>query len=61
MSPIHPKGEKLKQAIKWISEHLKEDENATVADLIQKASFQFNLSPKDEVFLVSFYRENPEG
>ena len=57
--PILPKGEKLQQAVKWISEMLKDDEGASVPKLIQKASLQFNLSPKDEAFLVSFYKENP--
>ena len=61
MSPIQPKGEKLRQAVKWISECRKDDESAAIASLIQKASFKFNLSPKDEEFLLAFYKENPGG
>ncbi len=57
MATIMPKGDKLRQAIKWISENLKEDAKASIPLLIEKAALQFNLSPKDEVFLVSFYKE----
>ena len=55
MATIQPKGEKVRQAVKWISEGLLEDEGRSVALLIQEAAGQFNLSPKDEKFLRSFY------
>lgn len=58
MSEIQPKGEKLREAVKWISEALKEDENASISKLIQEVSFKYNLSPKDEIFLLNFYKEN---
>jgi len=57
MATIQPKGEKLRQAVKWISENLREDESRSVYMLVQLASQQFNLSPKDEDFLMSFYQE----
>lgn len=57
MSPLQPKGETLRQAVKFISESLKDDESASIPTLIQKASFKFNLSPKDEEFLLAFYKE----
>jgi hypothetical protein len=56
MATIMPKGEKLRQAVNWISGMLKEDEGATIPLLIEKAALQFNLSPKDEDFLRSFYK-----
>jgi hypothetical protein len=56
MSTIQPKGEKIRQAVKWISAELKEDEKKAVSMLIQEASLKFNLSPKEEEFLVSFYQ-----
>ena len=56
MATIMPKGEKLRQAVSWISEKLKEDDGAVVPLLIEKAALQFNLSPKDEDFLRSFYK-----
>ena len=55
MTTIQPKGEKVRQAVKWISEGLLEDEGRSVALLIQEAASQCNLSPKEEEFLRSFY------
>ena len=60
MATIQPKGEKMRQAVKWISEKLKEDENRSVSALIQKAALRFNLSPKEDEFLQSFYKEDLE-
>ena len=57
MATIRPKGEKVRNAVKWISENLKEDETKAISILIQEAGAQFNLSPKDEEFLRSFYKE----
>ena len=57
MATIIPKGESLKQAIKWISGERQEDETKDLSLLIQKAAFRFNLSPKDEEFLSNFYKE----
>lgn len=58
MATIMPKGDKLRQAVTWVSEVLKEDESASIPLLIEKAALQFNLSPKDEGFLRSFYKKN---
>ena len=58
MSTIMPKGEPLRYAVKWISENRTEDEKASVQLLIEKAAIRFNLSPKEEDFLRSFYKEN---
>ena len=57
MATIKPEGEKIKEAVKWISSELQEDEKKRLSGLIQEASLRFNLSPKDEEFLVSFYKE----
>ena len=60
MSTIQPKAESLRQAVKWISSELLEDEKKAVFSLIQEAALKFNLSPKEEEFLVSFYSENQD-
>ncbi|MCG2777929.1 MAG: hypothetical protein L6406_19850 [Desulfobacterales bacterium] len=60
MAPIQPKGEKVRQAVKWISENLKEDEKRPIYRLIQDASLRFTLSPKEEDFLRSFYEEGSD-
>jgi hypothetical protein len=55
MATIQPKGEKLRQAVKWIADVRQEDETRPIPGLIQDASHRFNLSPKEEEFLRSFY------
>ena len=57
MPTIQPKGEKLRQAVKWISAERQEDQDKSFQLLIQEAALRFNLSPKEEQFLVSFYKE----
>ena len=57
MATIQPKGEKVRQAVKWIAETRLEDENRSIGRLIEKASARFNLSPKEEMFLKAFYEE----
>ena len=59
MATIQPKGEKVRQAVKWISEKRKEDDQASLSRLIEEGAAKFNLSPKDETFLRSFYDQNP--
>lgn len=56
MTTIQPKGEKVKQAIKWISEKRYGDKG--ISTLIQEASTRLNLSPKEEEFLCIFYKED---
>jgi hypothetical protein len=58
MATIQPKGEKLRLAVKWISGMRQEDDILPIPELIREASNQFNLSPKEEEFLRSFYEED---
>ena len=60
MATIQPKGEKMRRAVRWISENLQEDEKRPIYRLIQDASLRFTLSPKEEVFLRSFYEEGSD-
>lgn len=57
MATIQPKGEKVRQAVRWISDNRKEDQTRSIPRLIQEASLIYNLSPMDEEFLRSFYKE----
>ena len=57
MATIMPKGEKLRQAIKWISSERTEEEQQSISDLIQAASLRFNLSPREETFLYTFFND----
>jgi hypothetical protein len=58
MEELLPKGEKIRQAVRWISENLKESKPKSIAELVQRASTIFNLSPKEEQELMAFYRTN---
>jgi hypothetical protein len=60
MATIQPKGERVRQAVKWISENRKEDDKRSVHRLIQDASLRFTLSPKEEDFLRAFYEEGTD-
>ena len=60
MAIIQPKGEKVRQAVKWISENLQENEKRSIYRLILDASLRFTLSPKEEDFLRSFYEEGSD-
>jgi hypothetical protein len=57
MATIQPEGEKVKQALTWISHERQEDESHNLAGLINDASMRFNLSPKEEDFLNHFFRK----
>ncbi len=58
MSTIQPKGEKLKKAVKWISEKRKQDPGISTGKLVDSASFQFDLSPKESEFLLRFLKDD---
>jgi hypothetical protein len=58
MATVLPEGEKIRQAVKWISAERLEDENKPLSMLIGQAALRFNLSPKDEESLNGFYRES---
>jgi len=58
MATIQPKGERLRQAVRWISEQCEEHPQKSLKSLIQLAGMRFNLTPKEELYLVSFYAES---
>lgn len=57
MSNIMPKGESIRQAVKWISEMRSEEGGKPLAALIEEAALRFNLSPKEEMFLRTNFSE----
>jgi hypothetical protein len=57
MATIQPEREKVKQALKWISEEKLRDERKGIPGLIIDASRRFNLSPIEEDFLNNFYMD----
>lgn len=49
--------EETKKAIRWVSEKLEEDPTQSIHKLVDKAIFEFNLSPADSEFLIRFFHE----
>ena len=58
MPTIMPEGKNVQQAIKWISASIEENEKISVRQLVEKAVFKFDLSPKDTEFLIGFFLNN---
>jgi len=46
-SPLLPPGESLRKAVRWLSE-----QGEITVETIERASQQYNLSPKEEDFLL---------
>ena len=57
---IHPEGEDLRKAVKWISSQRENDPGKELAALVEAAGLRFNLSPKDETFLLKWLREESQ-
>jgi hypothetical protein len=56
MTGVAPESENVRKAVQWISDKRQYEEGGPLATLIEEASERFNLSPKDEEFLFSFFR-----
>jgi hypothetical protein len=57
MSTIQPEGEKLRKAVKWISDQRQYGPEKKPAKLIEAACFKFNLSPADAEYLAKFVQK----
>ena len=58
MATIQPEGEKLRKAVKWISDERKYGAQNKSVKLIEEACFKFNLSPADAEYLAKFFKED---
>jgi len=58
---VKTEGENIQKAIKWISVNFEENQNQPLHNLIDKAVFKFDLSPKDTEFLISFFRNHKKS
>ncbi len=61
MPAAQPKGEQLKKAVKFISEKRQQNSDISHAQLVRlvnDASLQFDLSPKDGEFLLRFVKDD---
>lgn len=57
MSNIMPEGERLRNAVKWISGQREEYPEMPVGKLINEAIMRFDLNPLEANFLLNFYRK----
>jgi hypothetical protein len=54
---IAPEGENVRKAVKWISDkrQYEPEDCGPIAAMIEQAAKRFDLSPKDEEFLIRFF------
>lgn len=52
-SPITPPHENLRRAVQWLSDH-----GPATPQAIEQASIRFDLSPEDEQFLLTHFRQH---
>jgi len=48
---LEPKGEPLRRAVRWISEHRQDDPAADIKKLVEEAGLRFDLPPLDQEYL----------
>lgn len=56
MNAIQPRGERLRRAIRWLSEQQRHDTAA-----LEAAARRFDLTPAEEEFLLTHMREQARG
>jgi hypothetical protein len=61
VSDALPQGEAVRRAVRWISEHLKQDPDQPLLPLIDQATRRFDLSPLQAEGLMAFYRKGPRA
>jgi hypothetical protein len=57
MSELTPQGENVRKAVKWISDKRQYEPETCgpLGTLVEQASRKFDLSPKDQDFIVRFF------
>jgi len=57
MSELTPQGENVRKAVKWISDKRQYEPEicGPLSKLVEQASRKFDLSPKDQDFIVRFF------
>ena len=58
---VHPEGESLRRAVRWISGHLEEDAEQPLPPLVESAILRFDLTPRESEYLYGFYRNAKTG
>jgi len=55
MSTIMPEEKNARRAVKWIGEELMEGKKLDL--LIREAGMRFNLTPRQEQFVIKFFKD----
>ena len=55
---VEPKNQNIKNAVKWIAKERQFSPDKDLESIIQEASVNFNLSPKEAEFIVRLEKEN---
>lgn len=55
---LEKQGDNVRKAIEYIDERKREQPDTSVLKLISEAGARFNLTPKDEEFLIVFFKSN---
>ena len=58
---VHPEGESLRRAVRWISGHLEDDAEQPLPPLVDSATLRFDLTPRESEYLYAFYRGAAAG
>ncbi len=54
---IHPDGESLRQAVRWIAEEEKTGSPKSRKELMAQASLKFNLTPMESEYLARSFKD----
>ena len=57
---IAPSGDKIKKALKWLSEAVQNEPEKSRLQLLEQAEIRFNLSPRECEFLNANFGELPK-
>lgn len=57
MTTIIPEGEKLRRAVRWVSQEIQSNPEASLIKLAGDAALKFDLTPKDSDFLIRLYQK----
>ena len=58
---VHPEGESLRRAVRWISGQLADDSEQSLPPLVDSATLRFDLTPRESEYLYAFYRNAKTG
>lgn len=57
---MQPKGDKIKNAIKWISEMKEQHPDKSMMMITDEANIKFDLNPMESEFIIKFFKEEEQ-